>query len=264
MSEARLRLAVHKLSSCDGCQLALLNLGEALLELSRVVDIVHFAELGPVADRALADIALVEGSISAPYDLQRIRRIREQSRYLIAIGACATSGGPQALRNRGGGPRWLAEAYSAPERVAFLAQATPLAAHVGVDLELWGCPVSTDQLLTALVDLIRGASPRQDPKPLCMECKRRLTVCTLVARGEPCMGPVTLAGCGALCPRFDRACYGCYGPSEQVNGASLGRRLATLGLAPEAVVRRFRFINSGARGFRETADRLEAEGAGSS
>ena len=254
----RPRLAVHKFSSCDGCQLVLLNLGEQLLELARRVDIVHFAEAGPVDEEARADIGLVEGSISTPGDRDRIRRIRDRTGFLITIGACATAGGPQALRNFARSERWLADVYAAPEPIRALATSTPVCDHVEVDLQLWGCPVNRRQVMSALADILAGTVPRVDPEAVCMECKRTQTVCTLVAAGAPCMGPATLAGCGALCPRYGRACYACYGPSERVNGLSLGGRLRDLGLTPEQVVQRFRFLNAEAPAFKASVDALRA------
>ncbi|HUX18742.1 MAG TPA: sulfhydrogenase subunit delta [Acidithiobacillus sp.] len=251
MAAAKPRLAVHKFSSCDGCQLAFLNLGEDLLRLAELVEIVHFAEAGPVDPDAVVDIAFVEGSISTPEDEERIQKIRKNSRWLITIGACATAGGLQALRNLADGPGWIAEIYAQPEHIHSLATSTPIAAHVPVDLELWGCPVNGRQVLGAVRALLFGVVPALEKDKVCLECKRHQAVCVLVAKGLPCMGPVTRTGCGALCPLFGRDCYACYGPAENPNAAALGRRLEGLGLVPEAVARRFLFINSGAPAFAE-------------
>ena len=243
------RVAVHKFASCDGCQLAFLNLGEDLLTLARMVDIVHFAEAGPVDPEAGVDIAFIEGSVSTPEDLERIRRIRAHSRYLITIGACATAGGVQALRNFADAKEWIAAIYARPEYVQSLATSTPVAQHVKVDLELWGCPVNGRQVLTAVRALLSGVPPWLEKDKVCLECKRSQTVCVLVAQGTPCLGPVTRTGCGALCPRFGRDCYACYGPAENSNTEALARRLEGLGLMPEAVTRRFHFINAAAPPF---------------
>ncbi len=246
---AKPKLAVHKLASCDGCQLAFLNLGEDLLELSRLVDIAHFAEAGVVDLDAEVDIAFIEGSVSTPEHLERVGRIREHSRYLITIGACATAGGLQALRNLADGEMWLEGVYASPGYVSSLATSTPISDHIKVDLELWGCPVNGRQVLGAVRALLFGVEPVDDHDKVCMECKRARAVCVLVSKGVPCMGPVTRTGCGALCPRFGRDCYACYGPAENPNTASLGRRLEGLGLVPEAVARRFLFINNAAPAF---------------
>jgi coenzyme F420-reducing hydrogenase gamma subunit len=228
-----------------------LNLGEELLTLAGLVDIVHFAEAGPMAPEAPVDIAVIEGSISTPEDLERIQRVRGNSRTLITVGACATAGGVQALRNLADGREWLAGVYARPEYVASLDISTPIAAHVKVDLELWGCPVNGRQVLAAVRALLFGVTPAEERDKLCLECKRCGTVCVMVAQGIPCLGPVTLTGCGALCPAFGRDCYGCYGPAENPNTEALGRRFAGLGLVPEAIARRFLFINSAAPAFAE-------------
>ena len=251
-SNPRPRIAVHKFSSCDGCQLAFINAGEALLELAQRVDIVHFAEAGPMDPDAAVDLAFVEGSISTPDEAERIRKVRASSRYLVSLGACATSGGLQALRNFNddGAKGWTEAIYAQPAFIDSLDTATPVAEHVKVDLELWGCPVNARQVFQALRQLLFGVAPVVDKDKLCVECKRQQHVCVLVAKGEPCMGPVTHTGCGALCPAFGRDCYACFGPAENPNTAALARRFEGLGLMPEAVARRFHFINSHAPAFR--------------
>lgn len=249
------KLSIHKFSSCDGCQLALLNAGEALLTLSELVDIVHFVEAGPVDFDAQVDIAMVEGSIATPEDLERIQRIRANSKYLITLGACATAGGIQALRNLADGQGWIDAVYASPQYISSLATSTPIAAHVKVDLELWGCPVNTRQVLAALRALLFGVVPAVSGDSLCMECKRGGNVCVLVTKGAPCMGPVTRTGCGALCPSFGRECYACYGPAENPNSDALARRFTGLGLLPQAVARRFLTINNAAPVFVQAAQR---------
>jgi coenzyme F420-reducing hydrogenase gamma subunit len=244
------RIAVHKFSSCDGCQLAFLNLGDTLLQLPQLVDIVHFAEAGPLAEDQHVDVAFVEGSISTTHDLTRIRQVRANSTWLVTIGACATAGGVQALRGLADAKAWVKEVYASPEYIDSLATSTPIAQHVKVDLELWGCPVNGRQVLGALRAFLSGVMPPEDEDKVCLECKRRQNVCVMVAQGQPCMGPVTRTGCGALCPSFGRDCYGCYGPAENVNTGSLSRWLEGMGLVKEEVARRYLFINNGAPAFR--------------
>lgn len=248
---AKFKLAVHKFASCDGCQLAFLNAGPQLLQLAQLVEIVHFAEAGPVDPDAQVDIAFVEGSITTAEDVERIRRIRAKSRFLITIGACATAGGLQALRNLADAEQWVKEVYARPDYIRSLPTSTAIAEHVDVDFELWGCPVSMAQVMAAIRALLFGVAPVDDADKVCMECKRSLAVCVLVSRGEPCLGPVTRTGCGALCPRFGRDCYGCFGPAEAPNTDALGRRFEGLGLVRDEVARRFLFINSGAPAFRD-------------
>jgi coenzyme F420-reducing hydrogenase gamma subunit len=250
------RVAVHKFSSCDGCQLALLNLGEDLLTLAERVELIHFAEAGPLNPDAEVDVAFVEGSISAPEDLDRIQRIRAHSRLLVAIGACATSGGIQGLRNNADGAQWVAQIYSHPEAIASLARSTPISAHVKVDFELWGCPVSGPQMLALVNALLLGVAPRDNADKVCSECKRLGYPCVMVTRGVPCMGPVTRAGCGALCPSLGRDCYGCYGPAENANTDALAAQFSHLGLTPLAVAQRFQSINSQAPVFLAAAGKI--------
>jgi coenzyme F420-reducing hydrogenase gamma subunit len=249
----RPRVAVHKFSSCDGCQLAFLNAGPLLLELSQAVEIVHFAEAGPVDEEAPVDIAFVEGSICTHAERERIKQVRENSRFLITIGACATAGGVQALRNlyADGAQEWTHALYARPEFIDSLDEVQPVANEVKVDLELWGCPVNTRQVMTAIRSLLFGAAPVPQAGKVCMECKRQQAVCVMVTEGSPCMGPVTRGGCGAICPSFGRDCYACYGPAMQPNSPALARRLEGLGLTPRAVAQRFHLITSQPKTFRE-------------
>ena len=243
------KVAVHKFASCDGCQVAFLNLGPDLLVLAGLVDIVHFAEAGMLDDAAAVDVAFVEGSISTPEDAQRIQLIRRASRHLITIGACATAGGLQALRNLVDAETWVAGVYARPDYIHSLATSTAIARHVKVDLELWGCPVNGRQVLAAVRALLFGVLPVPENDKVCMQCKRAQHACVMVTKGLACMGPVTRTGCGALCPAFGRDCYACYGPAENSNAAALARRFAGLGLLPAAIARRFLFINNAAPEF---------------
>ncbi|KAF0192837.1 MAG: NADH ubiquinone oxidoreductase 20 kDa subunit [Gammaproteobacteria bacterium] len=249
------KIAVHKFASCDGCQLAFLNAGEKFLELAQLVEIVHFVEAGMVAPDRPVDIAFIEGSISTPEHLDHIRAIRGHSRFLVTIGACATAGGIQALRNLADADEWIAGVYAQPRYIRSLATSTPVSHHVKVDFELWGCPVNTPQVMAAIRQLLFGVMPVDEHDKVCMDCKRSQTVCVMVTQGVPCMGPVTRTGCGAICPRFGRDCYACYGPAENANSLALGRRFEGLGLMPDAVARRFLFINNAAPVFAEAGRR---------
>ncbi len=250
MSNPRPRIAVHKFASCDGCQLAFLNAGEALLTLAQRVEILHFAEAGWIDQFAEADVAFVEGSISTQHDIERIRAVRTSAKFLVTIGACATAGGLQALRNGvKEAASWVADIYASPEYIECLPESRPVSAHVKVDLELWGCPVTTEQVLAATASLLNGVMPVNPDEPVCVECKRRGHACVLVTQNAPCMGPVTRTGCGALCPSVGRACYGCFGPAELPNAASMAKHFEQAGLARRDVARRFLFITSTAQPF---------------
>lgn len=253
-------LAVHKFSSCDGCQLSLLNLGEDLPRVAELVDIVHFIEAGPTAPEAPVDIALVEGSVSTPEERTRIQQVREHSGFVIAMGACAVSGGLQALRNLADAEVWKRAVYASPQYIEQLATATPASAHIKVDFEIWGCPVNSRQVVGALRDLLSGVRPRPQLDKVCMSCKRQGLDCVMVSAGEPCLGPVTQDGCGALCPALGRGCYGCYGPAASVNTDALAGRFGELGLDAAGVARRFGQINSQAPAFGAAAAKARGQG----
>ncbi len=228
------------------------------MTLADRVDIVHFAEAGPVEPQADVDIAFVEGSITTPDEQERIQAVRANSRYLVTIGACATAGGVQALRNNADAPAWIASVYASPQFIDTLATSTPVSEHVRVDYELWGCPINSRQVLALLRAMLFGVAPAIERDSVCLECKRRGNVCVLVAQQQPCMGPVTQTGCGALCPRFGRDCYACYGPAENPNPDSLSRRFAGLGLMPEDIARRFLHINNHAPAFAMAGHKVKA------
>ncbi len=253
------KVAVHKFSSCDGCQLTFINAGEDLITLSELVDIVHFAEAGYIDEEAKVDIAFVEGSVSTNKELDRIHRVRQNSNYLITIGACATAGGIQALRNSVNAKEWGNAIYAKPEFIDSLDTSTPVSAHVKVDLELWGCPVNEEQVFMAIRQLLFGVDPHIDHDSECIECKKKGIVCRLVAHGESCLGPVTKLGCGALCPHIGRACYGCFGPSDNPNTHSLGKCLEGFGLMPEEIARKFLQINSQTEAFNEAGKYFKEE-----
>lgn len=242
---ARPRLAVWKFASCDGCQLSLLDCEDDLLAVAAAVDIAHFPEASSRTSPGPYDLSLVEGSITTAEDAERIRRVREQSRYLVTIGACATAGGIQALRNFAAIDGFVAAVYPHPEYISTLATSTPIAAHVPVDFELRGCPVDKGQLLEVISAFLAGRRPSVAAHSVCIECKRAGHVCVMV-QGTPCLGPVTHAGCGAICPGMRRGCYGCFGPMETPNTTALSRRWEALGADAG---RALRGINAAAPGF---------------
>jgi sulfhydrogenase subunit delta len=251
------KLAVWKFSSCDGCQLSLLDCEDELLALAGEVEIAYFLEATSAVGRGPYDVSLVEGSIATPHDVERIRRVRKLSKTLITIGACATSGGIQALRNFANVDEFLSIVYASPEFVETLDTSTAIADHVPVDFELRGCPIDRYQLLDVVASLLAGRKPNVPAHSVCFECKRRGVTCVLVAKGVPCLGPVTQAGCGALCPAYARGCFGCFGPQETANAPALSARLRELGLADPQLLRLFRTFNANAEPFREEAARHE-------
>jgi coenzyme F420-reducing hydrogenase gamma subunit len=257
MSEERPRLAVFKFASCDGCQVSILNLDEALLTLAERFHLAHFLEASSHVEEGPWDVVLVEGSITTPHDAERIRRIREQARVLVTIGACATSGGIQHLRNLADAEAMKAQVYPEPGWIETLATSTPIADHVRVDHQIHGCPVSPLQILRVLSRLLLGATPDLPGASVCLECKRRGNVCVLVTRNVACMGPVTREGCGALCPSHGRDCYACFGPADDPNPDALARRFRELGLSARDTARRFRGITGWRPEFRRAAETIE-------
>ncbi len=226
----RPRVGVFKFSSCDGCQLSILNLEDELLDLLEFFDIAYFREALDRAPLRQYDIAIVEGSISTDRQKREIREIREKARSLLTIGACATAGGLQALRNWANVSDYRRYVYPSPDLVSTLPMSTPVSYHVYVDFELWGCPINREALAETLVSLLVGKRPGIPVYSLCMDCKMKGIPCVLVAHGEPCLGPVTKAGCGVLCPSFARACYGCFGPKEGANIDALVRQFEERGM----------------------------------
>ena len=242
-------LAVWKFASCDGCQLTLLDCTDELLAIAAEVEIVHFTEATRSDLPGPFDVSLVEGSVTTAEDADRIRWIRAQSRTLVTIGACATSGGIQALRNFGDVADFAAAVYARPDYIATLATSTGIADHVKVDFELRGCPISKRQLLELVTALLAERKPQLPKHSVCFECKSRGNTCVMVAHGTPCLGPVTQAGCGAICPAYNRGCYGCFGPVANPNTASLIPWLGRLGMSDDAVERVFSTFNVAAPGF---------------
>lgn len=253
--KARMRkrpsLAVWKFTSCDGCQLSLLGCEDELLTLAECVDIAYFPEASRVSVRGPYDLSLVEGSITTPQEAQRIVEVRQASKRLVVIGACATAGGIQALRNFRDVREFAALVYARPDSIETLDKSTGVGDHVRVDFELRGCPVDKRQLLELLCALLHGRKPNIPTYSVCMECKRRGSVCVMVAAGIRCLGPVTQAGCGAICPNYGRGCYGCFGPMETPNTQSLSRWWQDMGVPEEEILRAYRGFNAYAEAFRK-------------
>jgi sulfhydrogenase subunit delta len=254
------KLAVWKLASCDGCQLSLLDCEDELLEVAETVHIAYFPEATRAVARGPYDLSLVEGSITTPHDAERIHRIRRSSKLLVTIGACATAGGIQALRNFGNVNEFVSRVYANPSYIETLKVSTPVSYHVFVDYELRGCPINKFQLLDVISAFLNGRRPNTPPDSVCVECKRSGTVCVMVARGAACLGPVTHAGCGALCPAYYRGCYGCFGPKETPNTAALADTFIALGERHEDIARLFRTFNAGSETFRKESEAHEQQG----
>lgn len=250
----RPRLAVWKFASCDGCQLSILDCENELTALAGVIEIAYFPEASSSLAAGPYDLSLVEGSITTPHDAERIQDIRHQSKHLVSIGACATAGGIQALRNFADAEEFVSSVYASPQYIKTLATSTAISAHVPVDYELHGCPIDKSQLLELIAAFLIGRKPVIPTHSVCVECKHRGTPCVMVAHGTPCLGPVTRAGCGALCPTFHRGCYGCFGPMETPNTTALAREWQHLGADAGQLRRVYRTFNANADAFRKEAE----------
>jgi coenzyme F420-reducing hydrogenase gamma subunit len=250
-------LAVWKFSSCDGCQLSILDCEDELIALAGAVNIAYFLEASSATVEGPYDLSIVEGSITTPHDVERIRQIRAESRRVVSIGACATAGGIQALRNFADVDEFVSLVYATPEYISTLAESTPPRDHVAIDFELQGCPPNKRQLLEVIGAFLNERRPAIPSHSVCIECKRRGNVCVMVAHGTPCLGPVTHAGCGALCPSYHRGCYGCFGPMETPNTGSLAGWFDTHGSDDQDIVRMYRLIYAGAPEFRSESEARE-------
>lgn len=256
------RVAIVKFASCDGCQLSLLDVEDQLLAICDRLEFVYFAEASSVLQPGPYDISVVEGSITTIEDDQRIRELRACSKRLVTIGACATAGGVQALRCWGDSQEWVRTIYPSPEYIHTLSTSTPIAAHVMVDYELHGCPINAHQLIEVLTSFSAGRSPNIPIHSVCLDCKRRGTVCVMVAQGQACLGPITQAGCDALCPTYNRGCYGCFGPVRGANLLPLLNEFRQQGHSADQLVPLLRNFNAAAPPFRAASESLVENSAG--
>lgn len=253
----RPRVGVFKFASCDGCQLTLLDLEDDLLALAEAVDLAYFPEASSRMVKGPYDLGLVEGSITTHHDAERIQQVRRQCRTLVTLGACATAGGVQALRNWTDANEAVRRVYARPEFISTLKMSTPVAEHVPVDFELRGCPVSKHQVVELITAVLAGRKPQIPTYSVCLECKQRSQVCLLVAERLPCLGPVTQAGCGALCPAHGRGCYGCFGPMESANPLALADIFEADGMPADEITRTFRLFNAWSWQFRQASESRE-------
>jgi coenzyme F420-reducing hydrogenase gamma subunit len=250
-------LAVWKFASCDGCQLSLLDCEDELLAVAGAIEIANFPEASRAFVKGPYDLSLVEGSITTSHDAERIHQVRRASKFLVTIGACATSGGIQALRNFDDVNGYISQVYARPDYISALNKSTPIADHVFVDFELRGCPINKYQLLETVNAFLNGRKPNIPPYSVCMECKRRGNICVMVAKGEPCLGPVTQAGCNALCPSYNRGCFGCFGPMETPNTGALSAQFVDMGVSHTEIMHAFRGFNAYAEPFRKESEAHE-------
>lgn len=242
-------LAVWKFASCDGCQLSILDCEDELLMLTDAIKVAYFPEASRATVAGPYTISLVEGSITTAHDRKRIEDIRVQSDIVVTIGACATAGGIQALKNFRDLDELISSVYPEPSYIETLTTSTAIKDHVQVDYELRGCPINKKQLILLLTALLHKRSPSFPTHSVCEECKRSGASCVMVAHQKPCLGPITQAGCGALCPLYNRGCYGCFGPSENPNILPLLDQFRRMKVDEDSIQRLLRSFNAGAPEF---------------
>ena len=253
------RISVHKFSSCDGCQLSLLNMGGTLVALGDAIELVHFLEAGYDNFDTPVDISFVEGSINSVEDRERLARIRENSKYLVAIGACATSGGLQALIRFHNDEERNVGIYTDAQAVAHYRNPVSLSECVHIDHEIHGCPINESSMLDCILQYVHHSVPTRNDGKVCNECKVKNHTCLMVTRKEACLGNVTQAGCGALCIGMGRTCFGCYGPAENSQPMNLSNYLRKTGFPSEEIQNRFLHIHNQRKPFQEAGENAGPE-----
>jgi sulfhydrogenase subunit delta len=233
------RIGFFDFTGCEGCQLTVLNLEETLLELLELVEIVEFREVMSGGGGEL-DIAFVEGSICRPDEIERLRTIRRRSKTLVALGACADTAGVNALSHFRDLQQLQQAVYGENPQPA--GRPRPLSAVVTVDWRVPGCPIDGQEFLAVLKALLMGKPPELPAYAVCVECKLAELPCTF-EQGIVCLGPVTRAGCGALCLAGGDRCRGCRGMIDNPRSAPYDRILLEQGLSEEDILREFRTFN---------------------
>ena len=211
------RVAIFDFAGCEGCQLQIVNMEEEILDLISVVDVVEWRE-GMSEQSDEYDVAIIEGSITRPQDEEKLRQIRERAKILVALGACATNGGVNKLKNCFDLQEVRQVVYGADSALPHLDSAPTKAVDevVQVDYKIYGCPIDRREFAYAVRSLVMGKRPEIPNYPVCVECKRKENVCRYEFN-EICLGPVTRAGCDARCPSFGAWCFGCRGPVDAPN-----------------------------------------------
>ncbi len=247
---SKLKVAILGLTSCGGCQLEILNLEPVLLDLVEVFELVYFPEAQSENIEGPYDVAFVEGSISIKEEIKRIKNIRKEAKFVVALGSCACYGGVQAIRNFGDVEEARKQVYDDDGSHIDALPAIGLDEHVNVDYYMRGCPVDRSEIIDVLSSLLIGKTPEPKHYSVCVECKLAEYVC-LLTEGKLCMGPVTNAGCKARCLAFSVPCDGCRGPYDQANLESFIEILKEKKISSEDILRKFRMYTSWAPPYRK-------------
>ena len=234
------KVAVFGFTGCEGCQLQLSNNEESLKDLFELIEVVEFRLIS--SDKLGGyDIAFVEGSITTEAEVKAVKEIRTQAKILIAMGACACLGGVNNLRERFQLEDTIVEVYGDQGIVS--GRVRRISDVVPVDIELPGCPISKPEFEWLVRQLILGVEPTFPLYPVCVECKRRINTCVMDL-GILCLGPITRAGCNAICPRNRAGCWGCRGPIDEANYESLLEILKTSGFSETEIAESASFFNA--------------------
>jgi sulfhydrogenase subunit delta len=229
-------VAFFELSSCEGCQLQIVNHESSLLDFLSLVNVVAFREaMTERSDRY--DIAFVEGSVTRADEVERLAAIRKNARMLVAFGSCACFGGVNQLKNRFGDPAWVKQQVYGTHPIETNPESRPLDAFVAVDLKIYGCPVKKEEVEKIVTNIALGRSVAHPKYPVCMECKANENAC-LFDLGEPCLGPVTRGGCDSWCPNNRAGCWGCRGPAEDANVEQMKAIMKERGFSEETLLDR--------------------------
>ncbi len=248
----RPKVGFFELSSCEGCQLQLLNNEATLLDFLSLVEIVNFRE----AMKEKSDdyqIAFVEGSVTRLDEEERLKKIRGNADILVALGSCACFGGVNQLKNRFDDQQWVKKEVYGDHEID-TQRAKPLSQVVTVDLEIFGCPIKKEEVEAIVTNLVLGKEIHHPKYPVCMECKAKENIC-LFDLGEPCLGPITRAGCEAWCPSNRLGCWGCRGPAPEANFAELKKIVARRKIPLERMLDRLECFG----GFASQAEALRTE-----
>jgi coenzyme F420-reducing hydrogenase gamma subunit len=233
---SRPKVAFFELTSCEGCQLQMVNNEATLIDFLSLVEVVNFREA--MSERSDDyDIAFVEGSVTRADEVERLLAIRRKAKILIALGSCACFGGINQLRNRFQDQAWVRREVYGNFPIDTEDAVRPLSAVVDIDLEIYGCPIRKDEVEKIVTNLVLGKEIRHPKYPVCMDCKANENIC-LFDLGEPCLGPVTRGGCDAWCPNNRMGCWGCRGPAEVANVAQLTSIMSQYGFAEETLLDR--------------------------
>jgi len=238
------RIAFFGHTSCKGCFFEFLILEKRILEILKGADIVHFELIKEYNEEGPFDITFMDGATSTKEELEMLKKIREDSKFLIALGTCACWGGIPAIKNSA---KNLRVAYPGPVPQKSI-ETTPIDKHVKVDYYLRGCPINKDEAFEVIRDLLNGKIPREKDYCVCVECRMKGNRC-LFEDGIVCMGPVTYAGCGAPCPSIRAACDGCRGPLPDGNVGQEIKLLLDHGISKEDIKRMFSKYASSSKKF---------------